>query len=173
MIDPIDGTKDFVRGVACWATLLAVMEDNIPIIGIAYYPTSKNLFVAEKAKGTLLNDKRTHVSANTDINLAYINHSAPNHFEEKGKTETFLELCRIIQAPHNLSNHGLELVLQGKIDATISGKGEIHDFAAPAILVEEAGGKFSDFSGDYKFDSNCAIFSNGHLHEDILKIFNS
>ncbi len=74
------------------------------------------------------------------------------------------------QGSRYLSTWGYNLLWKGKSDAYINARGYIWDFAAPAIITEEAGGKFSDFNGKYKFDSDCAIFSNGKIHNQLLRI---
>lgn len=171
VIDPIDGTKDFVRMLPYWCTLLAILEDGKPIVGIAYFPYTKELFVAEKGKGAFLNDRRLQVSQVSEMKKAYISHGSPHHFARHNRVEATVTLTQSVQTARNFSAWAYNLLLKGKIDACIAARGDIHDFAATALLVEEAGGTFSDFSGVWKLDSDCAIFSNGLLHEDLLKIF--
>lgn len=171
VVDPIDGTKDFVRMLPYWCTLLAILRKGKPIVGIAYFPYTDELFVAEKDKGTYLNNQKMKVSQGATLSKAYISHGSPNHFARHNKIEASVRLSQSVQATRNLSAWAYNLLLKGNIDACIAARGDIHDFAAPALLVKEAGGRFSDFNGDSKLDSDCAIFSNGLLHEAIQGFF--
>lgn len=170
VIDPIDGTKDYLRQLPYWCTLLALLKDGRPIIAVAYFPPYDELFVAEKAKGATCSGNKVKISETKELRLAYITHTSPSHFADHGKTEELVKLCQTVQSPRNFSGDNLRLLFKGEIDAYIAGKGDIHDFAAPALLVEEAGGKFSDFDGQWKLDSNSALLTNGHLHQQILDI---
>lgn len=174
VIDPIDGTKEFVRGLPFWATLLAVLENGKPIIGVLYSPAQKELFVAQSGRGTTLNGKKHKVSKIRELNRAYISYETLSHFERKNLLPGLLELCKVT---HNKRSYGapysFNLLLKGYLDVVASASGGIWDFAAPAILVEEAGGKFSDFAGVPKIDSGNFLATNGLLHEKVLKTLSS
>ena len=73
----------------------------------------------------------------------------------------------------SLGSWGFALVFKGVADAYIAGRGKIWDFAALAVLCEEAGGRWTDFSGEKKLDTNSIILSNGLIHDQVLKILNS
>lgn len=173
VIDPIDGTVDFTRGIETWSTYLAVLENGKPIIGIAFYPSSNELFSSQKGKGTYLNDKKTHVSKTKNLEYAFIAHGSLNRFGPKGKLGGLVKICDIVKGRKNFGSLSINLVLKGKVDINLEAGGGIHDFAAPAILVEEAGGKFSDFSDNFSLTSNEGICSNGFLHSQVLKLLNS
>lgn len=173
VIDPIDGTKDFVRGIPTWATLLAVLKDNKPIIGIAYFPYKDEIFVAEKNKGTFFNDKRIKVSSVDRIENAYCSHTSMRHFKTKGKLKGLVELSQVVQTQRAYGwSYATSLLIQGKLDIVIAPTGNIWDFAAPSILTEEAGGIFSDFNGKISLTSDNAVITNGLLHSKVLNILN-
>ena len=174
VIDPIDGTRAFTRSIPFWATLLAVLENNKPIIGVLYAPTSHELFTSERNKGTYLNGKRQKVSKISKLENAYLTHSSIDAFEKHDKLKGFLNLYKSLRAHRGFGDsYGYNLLIQGKVDIMVEAKDKIYDIAAPSLLVEEAGGKFSDFTGKFSLTSDCAIATNGILHNQVLKILNS
>lgn len=173
VIDPIDGTNDFIRNIPYWSTLLAVVENGKPIIGIAFFPGFGELFIARRDRGTFLNDKRTKVSKISDIHNALINHGAVNRFEKIKKLDGLIELARVVRARRYFGSYGWAELLRGNMDVFIEPVGGIYDFAAPSILVEEAGGKFTDIEGKISIISSNCLATNGLLHNQVLKILNS
>lgn len=173
VIDPIDGTKSFVRGIKGWGTLIAVLENSQPVIGVYFSPSTDEIFYCQKGKGTFLNNQRTHVSKVKDLGRSFIVHSSLNHFERTNTVNKLAKIASQAQGKRGASDcDGINMVLKGQADAYIAGKGYIWDFAAPAILAEEAGGQFSDFQYQKKLDSQTLIISNGLVHSQILKILN-
>ena len=170
VIDPIDGTRNHIRNLPYWMTLIAVLEYGKPIIGICYCPCQKELFSTQKGKGTFQNSKKVKVSAVKKLTDAYISHNNLKHFIDATKQNNLLSLSRQVFQTVNFSSFGITYLFKGTVESFISAKGKIWDYAALAILTEEAGGKFSDFSGNYNLNSGNAIFSNGLLHKKIVKI---
>jgi histidinol phosphatase-like enzyme (inositol monophosphatase family) len=174
VIDPIDGTKSFVRGIKDWGTLLAVLENGKPIIGIYYSPATNEIFSCQTKKGTFLNGKKTHVSKVKDIQKGFIVHSSINHFLTSNKVNNIVTLAKMAQGKRGASDcSGINMVLKGQADVNISGHGAVWDYAAPAILVEEAGGRFTDFEGQFSLTTDTGIFSNGLVHKQVLNILNN
>lgn len=174
VIDPIDGTKSFIRGIPFWSTLLAVMENDKPIIGICFFPALGEIYTAQKGKGAFLNGKRIRVSNVSKLENAFISHGGIKSFKRKHKLEGFLKLMEIVQCDRGFGDaFGYALVAQGKIDAFLEGGNKIHDVAAPSILIQEAGGKFTNFDGEFSLTSDCAVATNGLLHPKVIKLLNS
>ena len=173
VIDPIDGTRSFIRGIPQWCVLIAVMENNKPIIGVCYYPSQDELFHAQEGKGTFYNGKRTKVSEVQNFSEAYISYYNLKHFAKLDKVQNLVDICRKTYFSSSNASISIDYLLQGKIDAYICGHGLLWDFAAPSILIEEAGGKFSDFYGKNSLTSDVGIFTNGILHNQVLKLLNS
>ena len=171
VIDPIDGTKMFVRKIPLWSTLLALLEDNKPIIGVVFLPAIDNLYYAAKNRGAFLNNKRIHVSKVKDINFAFLSHGSIKRFSDVNKINNLL---KIVNKSHAIRGFGdsdaYSYVASGKIDIHLSAAEAIHDIAAPAILIEEAGGKFTDFSGKFSLTSGNAVATNGLLHTQVLRL---
>ena len=82
------------------------------------------------------------------------------------------KICAIARAGRSYGNLNLKFFLEGKADVMLEPYGAIHDFAAPAILVTEAGGKFTDFDGKFSLTSGNGVATNGLLHDQVLKILN-
>lgn len=165
--------KSFIRGIPFWSTLFALLKDDKPILGISFSAVSNEIFVAEKGKGTYLNGKKIHVSKLSDIKLSYLTHSSINAFEEKGMLNNFMNLYNATNSHRGYGDSfGYHLLIQGKVDIMLEARDKIYDIAAPSILVEEAGGKFSDFKGNFSLTSDCAVATNGLLHNEVIKILN-
>ena len=173
VIDPIDGTRDFVRKLPYWATFIAVLENNNPIVGAAFYPATRDLISAKKNNGTYLNNKKVRVSSTKKIGEAYMTFGNINRFIQKGTINHLLNLSKVTRSGRNYGNLNLKLLFEGTIDFDLEPSGAIYDFATPCILVEEAGGKFTDFKGEKSLTTGNALLSNGILHNQVLKILNS
>jgi histidinol phosphatase-like enzyme (inositol monophosphatase family) len=172
VIDPIDGTKDFVRSLPLWAIFIALLKNDKPILGIINYPASNEMFVASAGKGTYLNNKKTHVSKISKLKNSTITFGSPQRFKEKGFFQGFIKINEYPHHRRSLGPYGFNQLLKGNLDVQIEPGGSIWDFAAPAITVEEAGGKFTDFSGKYSLTSKSGVFTNGLLHNKTIKILN-
>lgn len=173
-IDPVDGTKSFVRGIKGWGTLLALMENNKPIIGIYYSPANDEIFYCQKGKGTYFNGKKITLSKVSNIKKCFFVHSSINHFVKWNKVDNIVKLAELAQGKRGASDcDGLNMLLKGQADFNISGRGSVWDYAAPAILTEEAGGRFTDLNGKFSLTSETAIMSNGLLHNQVLNILKS
>ncbi len=171
VIDPIDGTKSFVRGIKEWGVLLALLENNKPIIGVYNSPATDEIFYCQKGKGTFLNGKRTFVSKVKNLEKSFIVYSSINHFTQHNKVNNIVKIASIAQGKRGASDcAGINLLLKGQVDVNISGRGSIWDYAAPAILTEEAGGKFSDASGIFSLTNRIGIFSNGLVHKQVIEL---
>src|SRR3990167_11154728 len=173
IIDPIDGTRYYSSGLDYWSTLLAVLENGKPIIGISYYPATKEFFVAEKDKGTFLNDKKMRVSKIKSLEQAFFAHGSIQRLSKMGKLPGLISLY-----DKTLGHSGfgwslsLNLLFKGKVETALE-TGDVHDFAAQALLAEEAGGRYSDISGKPSLTSGILLVSNGLIHEQVLKILNA
>ncbi len=170
VIDPIDGTKRFSIGHLYWSVLIAVLENNKPIIGISFFPATNEFFLAQKGKGTYLNGKRVKVSTVKSLVDSFVVYGSMRHFSKIDKVDQVIKLLDLTRM--NLGDGhsvGHNFLLKGKVEASFE-TGNLWDFAAPSILVEEAGGKFTDFSGKNSLISGNALFSNGNIHSEILKI---
>ena len=172
VIDPIDGTRDFIRQNPLWCTLVAVLEDKKPIIGVCYFPPRKELFWAQLGKGAYLNGKKIRVSKVAEISNAYASISSVHHFFSIKKMKQLLALSNNVGASRYFDSYGYSLLWTGQADVVVAARGSIWDWVAPAVITGEAGGRFSDFRGKYAFNSGTGVFSNKLIHQQVLKILN-
>lgn len=173
VIDPIDGTSSYVRGLPFWSTFVALLKKNEPIIGVVYSPSVDELFTAQRGKGLFFNNKKIMLSKISQLNLAGITHGSLNRFTTKGKLDGLAKICGKVQSKDSVGSHNLNLVLKGQAEVQLEAEGKIWDFAAPSILVEEGGGRYSDFDGKKSLTSGSCLLTNGLLHDQVLKLLNS
>ncbi|MBR9681504.1 MAG: inositol monophosphatase [Candidatus Altiarchaeota archaeon] len=174
VIDPIECTMNFTRKLPIFSTELALMEGDEVILGISNAPLLHALMYAEKGKGAFLNGKPVKVSSISKLDEAYICYGGLAQFEKKERTQDLLDLLK-----HGWRNRGFgdfwgyQLLSQGRADAMVEAGAMIWDIAACKIIVEEAGGKLTDFNGDsiLKKDSTSVVATNGKIHDEVLEFF--
>ena len=170
IIDPIDGTRSFSRGIPTWNILIAYCQNKKVKIGVSYFPLLDGLLFAEAGKGTFYNDKQVHVSSVSPLEKAYIATGSPKYFENK---QILLDL---IDSSASLRMHDLTfssfLIAQGKMDALVDRYGKTWDCAPYKVIIEEAGGRMTRLDGsEWELDGrDGSIITNGILHDEMLAI---
>ncbi len=172
IIDPIDATRVFAKGIAQWSILIAYYKNNTVQVGVCYIPTQNMLVYAERGKGAYLNGKRIHVSGTRKLEHAFASFGGITHFK---KPELILKLGK---KGANLRSYEhaytFSFVASGKMDFVIDSFATPWDYAPLVRIIEEAGGQVSDFEGKpWSLGSKNLIVSNGILHNEILKTINS
>jgi histidinol phosphatase-like enzyme (inositol monophosphatase family) len=171
VVDPIDGTKSFICGVPIYATLLSYEVEGIPQLGVCYFPALDEMLYAEIGGGTFLNGRRCHVSAKSDISGSVLCCGSHTSMEKYGRDLGFMKLARQSLATRTWSDaYGHALVASGRVEAMIDPIVNRWDVSAMQIIVEEAGGRFTTFTGEATPQVE-AVSSNGLLHEQILESF--
>jgi histidinol-phosphatase len=161
IVDPIDGTRNYARGIPVWATLVALEESGDVGLGVVSAPALGRRWWAERAGGAFANGDRIGVSAIVRIEEAVLTFSYENPIPELA--------ARAWHARGFGDFWAHMLVAEGAADAAVDAIGVSEwDVAAVQVIVEEAGGRFSDFSGAARFDTGTAISSNGLLHDELL-----
>jgi histidinol-phosphatase len=161
IVDPIDGTRNYSRGVPVWATLIALEEDGELRLGVVSAPALGRRWYAERGEGAWANDDRVHVSSVRSVDDAVL------HFTLDRPLPTLSTQAWHARAYGDFWAH--MLVAEGAADGAIDAVGvSLWDLAAVQVIVEEAGGRFTDFEGRARVDGGSAISSNGHLHEALL-----
>ena len=171
IIDPIDGTRNFVRRVPIWATLIALEEAGEVTVGVIYNPVTDDLYAARRGGGASLNGQPIGVSAIGELAEATFLHGGLGIVRKAGWWDGF---ARLIDG--SLRQRGPGDYLGYALVA--SGRGEIYaeldlkpwDLAPCKIVVEEAGGRFTDFEGRPTIYSGSALASNGRLHDTALAL---
>jgi histidinol-phosphatase len=171
IIDPIDGTRCFVRGIPHWATLVGLEYRGEMIAGLSYAPAEGNLFRALRGYGTFKNDKRVRVSEIPSLDQALACYSGFQFFHKAGKEEQFLNVMRGVDRARGFGDYyGFVLVAQGSCDVMVDHGVHIWDIAGLKVIVEEAGGRFTDWDGGADLNRPDCVASNGKVHDAALAL---
>lgn len=176
VVDPIDGTKNFVRGVPVWATLIALLDGDEVVLGLVSAPALGRRWWAAQGSGawsgrSLASATRLQVSDVGRLQDASFSYSSLSGWEEQGRLEHMLSLTRQVwrtRAYGDFWSH--VLVAEGAVDLSAEPELSLHDMAALVPIVTEAGGRFTSLQGvDGPFGGS-ALVSNGRLHGAALQV---
>ncbi|MEV5575624.1 inositol monophosphatase family protein [Spirillospora sp. NPDC052269] len=170
LLDPVDHTANFARGIPVFATLIALVEDGEPTVGVVSAPALGHRWWASRGAGAFADGVPAHVSPVNDLADASLSFAALDRWDDRDLLPEIADLSR--QARHTWGSGGFwsqMLVAEGRLDAALDPWGMPWDLAAPKIIVEEAGGRLTDLSGDPRIDRDAALVSNGSLHEQLVK----
>lgn len=174
-IDPLDGTTNFAHGFPVFCISMALERRGERIAGVIYDPTRPEMFSAEKGSGTYLNDRRIHVSTISKLSESLVATGFPSHKRHKNPNIFFYH--QITLRTHGVRRAGsaaldLASVAAGRFDGFWEFNLNPWDTAAGVLLVQEAGGVVSDFSGGpFQIASRQTLASNGLIHDDLLNEF--
>jgi len=176
VIDPIDGTKNFLRGVPAWATLIALLDGGAPIAGMVSAPALGRRWWAGTGLGAWTSvesgqPRPIAVSGVSELADAYLSTTHLGEWAARGAREAYLRLldsCWESRAFGDFWQHCL--VAEGTIDLAAEPVVNAWDVAAIQVLVEEAGGRFTDLTGRARHDGGDALSSNGQLHDAALQL---
>jgi len=175
VIDPIDGTKNFVRGVPVWATLIALMDGEDVVAGVCSAPALGRRWWAAVGTGaytgkSLAAASRLAVSKVTELTDASLSYSSYQGWEDRGCGYAFLDLTKTVWRSRAYGDFwSYTLVAEGAVDVACEPEVNLYDLAAVAIIVEEAGGRFTDIAGNRGPGGGSAVATNGALHDDVIK----
>lgn len=175
IIDPLDGTHNFIYGIPLFGVSIALENKGKIVLGVINLPYEKGMFVAERGRGSLLNGKRIHVS-DRGLKEAMVVFGAGKREPDKKKTAGIMK--GLLLGVSDVRMIGSAVVhytylATGRMEAYIDMRNKPWDNAAGLLLVEEAGGKATDFSGkDWDANTTQFVASNGRVHEEILRIIN-
>jgi histidinol-phosphatase len=175
VIDPIDATKNFVRGVPVWATLIALMEYDEVVVGVVSAPSLGRRWWAARDGGawtgrSLAKATRCQVSAVTDLADASLSYSSLSGWEEQGRLGNLLELTRAVWRTRAFGDFWSHvMVAEGVVDISTEPEVSLWDLAALQVIVEEAGGLFTDLNGVPGPDGGSVVCTNGVLHSEVLR----
>jgi histidinol-phosphatase len=175
VVDPIDGTKNFVRGVPVWATLLALVDDGQAVVGVVSAPALQRRWWAAMGTGawsgrSLSSARRLQVSAVSSLRDASLSYSEIGEWERAGRGEAFLGLTRKVWRTRAYGDFwSYMLVAEGAADIAAEPELAVHDMAALAPVIVEAGGRFTSLEGVDGPFGRSAVATNGELHETVLR----
>jgi histidinol-phosphatase len=174
IVDPIDGTKNFVRGVPVWATLIALAVDDEVVLGVVSAPMLQRRWWASTGNGawtgrSLLKATQCQVSDVRRLEDASLSYASLDGWEQRDRLDDFLSLSRRCWRTRAYGDFWSYMLLaEGAVDLAAEPELEVYDMAALDVIVREAGGRFSSLDGtDGPWGGN-ALASNGHLHEAAL-----
>lgn len=170
VIDPIDGTINYMRGIFLFSTEIALMKGDDVLLGVSNTPALKTTMHAERGGGAFLNGKPIRVSRRP-LEEAYFGFGNLTYFEELGKLQGLVSLLKKAWRSRGYGDFiGYHFVATGGLDAMLEARLHIWDVAAQKIIVEEAGGRMTDFQGaPITRETSSAIASNGRFHDEIVE----
>src|SRR5205085_1243997 len=178
IIDPIDGTVNFANGIPICCVSVGLEHNGSIILGAVYNPNMNEFFFAERGAGATLNDKKIRVSDKTEVITSCLVTGFPYTYldEPNGPLEVFEKLIRKGIPVRRLGSAAIDLcwVAAGRFDGFYEHKLSAWDSAAGFLIVEEAGGKVTDFKGDqYSPYLPHIVATNGKIHDALLEIINN
>jgi histidinol-phosphatase len=174
VVDPIDGTKNYVRGVPVWSTLIALQRDEQTVVGVVSAPAIGRRWWASAGSGawtgSSARDARAcHVSRVSALPDAFLAYSSLFGWEKLDRLPQFIDLLRRVWRTRAFGDFWSHMmVAEGVVDASCEPEVNLWDLAALQVVVTEAGGRFSDLSGVDRSDGGSVVCSNGLLHDDLL-----
>jgi histidinol-phosphatase len=174
VIDPVDGTKSFVRGVPVWATLIALQEDEAVTVGVVSAPALGRRWWAGRGLGahagaSLSTAAALRVSRISTLSDAHLSYSSLTGWEQAGRLDGLLDLSRKVWRTRAFGDFWSHvLVAEGAVDISCEPEVSLWDLAALQVVVEEAGGRFSDLTGEPRPDGGSVVCTNSRLHDEVL-----
>lgn len=171
IIDPIDGTKNYVRGVPVWATLLALMDGPDVVVGLVSAPALHRRWWAAVGSGawtgrSLSQARQIHVSTVAELADASFAYSSLSGWEDQGRLPGFLDLTRAVWRTRGYGDFWSHvMVAEGAVDISAEPELNLYDMAALVPIVTEAGGQFTGLGGEPGCSGTSGIASNGLLHD--------
>jgi histidinol-phosphatase len=173
IVDPIDGTKGYARGIPVWATLIGLEEDGDLVAGVVSAPALGSRWSAARGHGAQRDGEPITVSKVARIADAHLAYDSVDAFESVGLDAEFLALARRCWRVRGFGDFWAHmLVADGSIDIAVEVGGlKVWDLAAVWVVVEEAGGRCTDLRGESRIDAGDVISTNGLVHDDVVAAF--
>ncbi|WP_299565012.1 histidinol-phosphatase [uncultured Mycolicibacterium sp.] len=174
VIDPIDGTKNFVRGVPVWATLIALLVDGVPVVGVVSAPALARRWWAGTGQGAYTafgggEPRRISVSAVAELDAASLSFSSLSGWADRGLRDRFIALTDAVWRVRGFGDFfSYCLLAEGAVDIAAEPEVNLWDLAAIDVVVREAGGSFTNLDGVPGPHGGSAVATNGRLHRAVL-----
>ncbi|MBY0359076.1 MAG: hypothetical protein K2W82_13825 [Candidatus Obscuribacterales bacterium] len=171
IIDPIDGTYNYARGIPIFSTLIALEVDSDITLGVIHNPANGETYYAESGKGAYKNGKRLAVSNIALVEDSHFVFGAPSRILEEGLWSGFTKLIEASYRQRGFGDYmNFAYIFEGKAEAMLEVGLSPWDLAAMKILTTEAGGKFSDLNGGESIYAGSCLVSNGKVHDAYLRL---
>jgi histidinol-phosphatase len=171
ILDPIDGTKSFVRGIPAWGTLIALERDGEMVVGVVSAPALRRRWWATRGGGAFADGEPIRVSRVRALDDALFCFTSLTAFDQYGMGDEFRSLAARCWEARGFGDYWAHvLVAEGSADLAVEPIMNLWDNAALQVIVEEAGGRFTDLEGRPRSDGGSAVTTNGLLHEAVLDV---
>ena len=170
VIDPIDGTRSYVRGNETWGTLIALQHDGQSLVAVASTPAFGRRYAAVRGRGATEDGAPITVSEVDRLDRAMFAHTSVSGFARSGMSPGLVGLAQRCWDARGLGNtHSHLAVARGVADLAWTARGQVWDFAALSLIVEEAGGRFIDRSRDSPIGGT-GLSTNAALHDEVAAL---
>jgi histidinol-phosphatase len=171
IVDPVDGTRDFLRGVPYWASLIALEADGDIVVGVLHLAALGRLYAAARGGGAWRDGVRLHVPEGATLSRAVLVHGEPDCLLDAIDMQAFARLARGVgMARGHGAPYGAALFLDGQADAWTEGNVSPWDIAPFVVLLEEAGARFTDLTGRRGWPYRSGLAAAPALHEALLDL---
>ena len=171
IIDPIDGTKSFVSGVPLYSTLLALTDGDEALLGVAYFPALDDIIYAVRGEGCFWNGRRVHVSQTGTLSEAVLLTSELNYFQLSNRWQAWQRLAENTYVQRTWGDaYGYFLVATGRADIMLDPAMHLWDCAPLQVILEEAGGTFTDWKGTPTIHGGESVATNGLLFDRVMDV---
>jgi histidinol-phosphatase len=171
IVDPIDGTRNFIRGLPFWGTLLALEEDGVVTAGVVYVPVTGECFTARRGRGAFLDGERLRVSGVGTLGEAVLLHASLTLFRRDGRWDGLVRLIDATERQRSPGDfYGYTMIAQGRAEIGMGLNVKPWDLAPLSLIVEEAGGRFTDLDGIPTISAGSALATNARLHDQVTAL---
>ncbi len=174
IIDPIDGTRSFVRGVPLYGVLIGLERRDGPVLGVIHLPALNETVAAARGEGCHWRGRRARVSAASELGASLCLATELQPGEDRERSAALGRLVKAVEAARTWGDcYGYALVATGRADIMVDSRMHVWDCAALLPVIEEAGGRFTDWRGERTIRGGDAVASNGLLHDQVLALLKS
>lgn len=171
VVDPVDGTRAFIRGLSTWSVLVGVEDEAGPAVGIALMPAAGDLFVGVRGDGAEGNGRPLRVSGVESLEGALVCHGGLSQFTEAGQGDALTKLATQTYTQRGFADfENYKQLLFGHADAVVDPGVKPWDICAAAVLVGEAGGRLTSIEGETTIRGGSALATNGRLHDALVAL---
>ncbi len=171
LLDPIDGTQSFIRGVPLYGVMLGLEQDGQPVLGVVHFPALGETIAARRGGGAKCNGKPARVSQKSSLAEATLLLTDARGFTAAGRQEAFERVRAVAKFERSWGDcYGHALVATGRAEVMLDPGLSEWDACALLPILEEAGGRFTDWSGQRTICGGCGISTNGALHGEVMRL---
>jgi histidinol-phosphatase len=169
IVDPIDGTRKYVRGIPNFATLIALEENGELLLGVASAPAMRRRWCAARGLGAFADGRPIRVSNIARVEDSHILHGSLDGWVRAGRVDALASLAARCWHTNGYADFWIHLlVAEGAAEAAVEPEAAVWDLAALKVIVEEAGGRFTDMGGVDTVAGGTGLSTNGLIHDDVL-----